>query len=296
MQRRVLAASIAAVAVAPGVFAAPASGGKLRVAVSFNALKEFVEAVGGDKVSVSGLIPADTEPHGFTPTIATMGRLKASDLFVVNGLGMEPWAEKTASVAAPGLKVVTASRGFTPIKLTDPGEIREHGDTDPHVWLSLSGAVYEADAIRKALSALRPADAPYFNARFAAFKKPLEALAATYAARFKSAKRRVFVTSHAAFAYLCRDFGLTQLSVEDIFAEGEPTIRKLADLAKLCRREGVKTIFTEEMVSPAVARTLAKEAGAKVKVIYTMETAEGGKTYAERMKANLEAIALALNE
>ncbi len=148
MQRRVLAASIAAVAVAPGVFAAPASGGKLRVAVSFNALKEFVEAVGGDKVSVSGLIPADTEPHGFTPTIATMGRLKASDLFVVNGLGMEPWAEKTASAAAPGLKVVTASRGFTPIKLTDPGEIREHGDTDPHVWLSLSGAVYEADAIR----------------------------------------------------------------------------------------------------------------------------------------------------
>ena len=58
----------------------------------------------------------------------------------------------------------------------------------------------------------------------------------------------------------------------------------------------MKTIFTEEMVSPAVARTLAKEAGAKVKVIYTMETAEGGKTYAERMKANLEAIALALNE
>ena len=164
------------------------------------------------------------------------------------------------------------------------------------MWLSLSGAVYEADAIRKALSALRPADAPYFNARFAAFKKPLEALAATYAARFKSAKRRVFVTSHAAFAYLCRDFGLTQLSVEDTFAEGEPTIRKLADLAKLCRREGVKTIFTEEMVSPAVARTLAKEAGAKVKVIYTMETVEGGKTYTERMKANLEAIALALNE
>ena len=50
------------------------------------------------------------------------------------------------------------------------------------------------------------------------------------------------------------------------------------------------------MVCPAVARTLAKEAGAKVNVIYTMETAEGGKTYAERMKANLEAIALALNE
>lgn len=49
-------------------------------------------------------------------------------------------------------------------------------------------------------------------------------------------------------------------------------------------------------MSPAVARTLAKEAGAKVKVIYTMETAEGGKTYTERMKANLEAIALALNE
>lgn len=294
MQRRVFVTGLTALAAVPGVCAAAADEAPLRVTVSFDALKEFVRALGGDKVTVTTLTPEDTEPHDFTPGIATMRQLKNADLFVVNGLGMEPWAEKTRAAADPHLQMLSASDGFLPIALTD-GE--KHGSaSDPHVWLSLTGALHEAGRIRAALAELRPADAANFDARFAVFKKTLEDLAASYGTRFKTAKRRVFVTSHASFAYLCREFGLTQVSVEDTFAEGEPTIGKLTALVKLCRKEGVKTIFTEAMVSPAVARTLAEEAGAKVKVIYTMETAEGGKTYAERMKANLEAIASALNE
>jgi zinc transport system substrate-binding protein len=95
---------------------------------------------------------------------------------------------------------------------------------------------------------------------------------------------------------MCRDFGLEQNSVEDVFASGEPTPQQLAKLVEFAKAKKVKTIFAEEMASPAVSETLANEVGAKVKTIYTIESAEDGKTYLERMKANLEAISAALNE
>ena len=75
---------------------------------------------------------------------------------------------------------------------------------------------------------------------------------------------------------------LEQKSIEDLFAEGEPTMKTLAELAKYCRKNNVKTVFAEELVSPAASKTLAEEAGAKVVAIYTMESNESGLSYLER--------------
>ncbi|MFH1512629.1 MAG: zinc ABC transporter substrate-binding protein, partial [Bacillota bacterium] len=96
------------------------------------------------------------------------------------------------------------------------------------------------------------------------------------------------------FGYLCRDFGLTQNSVEDVFAEGEPSAQQLAELVDYCRANGVTTIFAEEMASPEISETLANEVGANVKTIYTIESAEDGLSYLERMEANLYEIYLSL--
>ncbi|MCB6574851.1 zinc ABC transporter substrate-binding protein, partial [Phascolarctobacterium faecium] len=82
------------------------------------------------------------------------------------------------------------------------------------------------------------------------YNRQLQALQDEYAAKFKKAPRKDFVTGHAAFAYLCRDFGLTQQSVESVFSSGEPSARQLARLADYCRAHNVKTIFVEDMVSP----------------------------------------------
>ncbi len=95
------------------------------------------------------------------------------------------------------------------------------------------------------------------------------------------------MTGHAAFGYLCRDFGLTQKSVMDIYAGGEPSAQQLTALVEYCKENGVTTIFAEEMASPAVSQTLAAEVGAKVQTIFTMETSEDGRTYLERMEENL---------
>lgn len=127
-----------------------------------------------------------------------------------------------------------------------------------------------------------------------AFADEIDKMQEEYMKKVANATRKEIVTGHAAFGYLCRDLGISQESVEDVFASGEPSAQKLAELTDFCKAHNVKVIFTEDLVSPAVSETLAKEAGAKAEAIHTIESAEDGMTYLARMKDNLNKIAEAL--
>lgn len=259
--------------------------GKVAVVASFDAMKSFTEAVGGDKVAVVTLIPDGTEPHDFQPTPRSLRSLLHARLFIYNGLGMEPWAEEvTTAVGNPALVTVDASRGVDAI----PAEGRRRWD--PHCWLSLSAAQVEVQNIADALAEADPANAEFYQQNADACQKEFQSLLAEYQEKFRTAAGRHFVTGHAAFAYLCRDYGLTQESVAPVFAGGEPGAAQLARLADQCRAWGVKTIFMEDMVSPRVSETLAREVGASVETIHTLESAEDGRSYTDRMRDNLEKI------
>lgn len=264
---------------------------KVSISVTFNALKEFATAVGGDKVEVSTIIPEGTEPHDFEPKAQDLAGLNEADIFVYNGLGMEPWVEVSLQAADnDGLIMVEASKGVDPIKNLEEEEINEHGQYDPHIWLSLKGAGTMAANIKDALIKADPANKDYYEKNCADFVAALESLYSEFRDKLQSAAKKDFVTGHAAFAYLCRDFDLKQSSVEDVFAEGEPTAQSLAELVEYCKENGVTTIFAEEMVSPAVSQTLADEVGAKVEAIYTMESSEDNISYIDRMRDNLQKI------
>lgn len=270
---------------------AAAAADKLNVSVTFDAIAEFVKAVGGDRVEVFTIIPAGTEPHDFEPKAQDLVALSTAQIFVYNGLGMEAWVpDALAAADNPTLLAVDASNGAVPIANTGEKDIAEHGQYDPHLWLSLQGAQVEALNIKNALIAADPAYAADYEANYAAFAGQLNDLYAEYQAKFASVDRNHFVTGHAAFGYLCREFGLEQNSVEDVFAEGEPSAQQLAELVDYCRENGVTTIFAEELASAEVSQTLADEVGAKVVTIYTIESAEDGLSYLQRMEANLNAI------
>ncbi|OPJ58090.1 metal ABC transporter substrate-binding protein [Clostridium oryzae] len=264
---------------------------KIKVVVSFNAMKEFAYAVGKDKISVVTLIPNGTEPHDFEPKIGDMKSVSQADIFIYNGLGMENWVKQTLESAANSKRtVVEASKGIEPIKNSDADEIEEHGQYDPHAWLSLKNAEAAAKNIKDALVKVDSSNKGYYEKNYAKFSRELEKLFNEYRAKFEGASNKNFVTGHAAFAYLCRDFGLKQNSVEDVFAEGDPSAKKLKQLIDYCKENKIKTIFAEDMASPKVSQTLAKQVGAKVKKIYTLESKEDGKDYIESMKDNLKEI------
>ena len=152
------------------------------------------------------------------------------------------------------------------------------------------GAEIEGKNILDALVKADPANNDKYNKNYFDFLNKIEALFNDYKTKFRSVKNKNFVTGHAAFGYFSRDFGLIQNSVEDIFAEGEPSARRLAELIDYCKKNSIKTIFVEDVVSPKVSEALAKEVGAKTEKIYTIESAEKDKDYLECMKENLEKI------
>lgn len=264
---------------------------KLKVIVSFNAMKEFTYAIGKDKINIETLVPNGTEPHDFESNIKNMKSIKDADIFIYSGFGMESWKDKVINSAGnKNLVLVDASKDITPIKNTDSEEIKEHGTYDPHVWISLKSAKIQSKNIRDALSKADPKNKNFYYSNYEAFAKKLDALDTEYKNKFSHVKNKNFVTGHAAFAYLCRDYNLKQNSVEGVFAEGEPSPKKLEELIKYSRQNNIKTIFVENMVSPKVSNTLAKEINAKVEKIYTLESSEDNKDYIESMTYNLKTI------
>jgi zinc transport system substrate-binding protein len=264
---------------------------QVKVVVSFNAMREFTEAVGGNLVEIKTIIPDGVEPHDYEPKASDMINLNNSRIFIFNGYGMETWVGKSLkALNNKNLVAVEAAKGFAPIKNTDPDAIKEHGQYDPHVWLSLKGAENASKNIKEALISADPVNKSKYEKNYNVFIGQLESLFNEYKKKFDSIRNRNFVTGHAAFAYLSRDFGLNQNSIEDVFAEGEPSAKKMAELIDYCKKNGIKTVFVEDLVSPKISETLAKEVGAKAVQIYTVESKEEGMNYIQCMKANLEMI------
>jgi zinc transport system substrate-binding protein len=273
----------------------PQNPNKLQVVVSFNAMGELARAVGGDKIELRTIIPDGAEPHDFDPKASDLASLAQARVFIINGFGLEnDWAPKAIEAAGnKDLLVVTASTGAEAV--TDPrptlfGKNDGQADTDPHLWLSLQGAKLESRNICQAFSQADPANKAYYEKRYAAFATQLDQLYAQYEDKFTNEQKKVFVTGHSAFSYPARDFGLTQKSLQNVFASGEPSARRLKELADFCKANHITTIFVENMESPKISQTLADETNAEVEALDTMESSDGDKTYLDIQSENLEKI------
>lgn len=169
-------------------------------------------------------------------------------------------------------------------------EDHNHGEFDPHVWLSLDLAVIQATNIKNAIIEVDPENTDYYKANFESLVNDLTSLKDEYTEKFRTLENKEFVTGHAAFAYLCNEFGLTQSSISDVFGEGELTAKYLEELINYTKEHNVKVIFSESTASAKEAETLAKEAGATVEKIYSIETQEDDLDYLEAMRYNLDKI------
>ena len=290
--------------------------GKVAVAATFDAMKELTEVVGKDKVYVHTIIPPGVEAHDFEPKAGDLKFLMQAKAVVYNGLGMEPWlTDALHAVKQDNIKTICASNGIKPIELAeahhhhhhhhhedghdhddhdehdhDHDDDHDHEAVDPHAWLSLESAKVMVKNIADGLSEIDPANAAFYKGNAEAFITEADTLLTQYRSNFAQVTHRRFVTGHAAFGYLCRDFNLEQNSVEDVFSAGEPSAQQLAKLADYCNQYGIKVVFSENAASPQVSATLAKEVGASVQTIYTIESAEDGLSYMERMTSNIKKI------
>lgn len=264
---------------------------KLQIAASFYPMAEFAQAVGGDKVQVTTMVPAGAEPHDWEPAPKDLTRLGRSKVFVYNGI-VEPWAEQALNALSErNIMGVQAGEGLYEC----------NGKQDPHIWLSPKKALVEVERITAALCAADAANAEYYRANSKKYCAELAALDKKLENITASAKRTSFVTAHAAFGHLANDYGLRQLAIAGLSPDAEPTPADLQRLINTVRREDVKYIFFETLSNPKTAKLLAEETGAQVSVLDPLEglNEEGRRdklTYLKIMERNIENLDKALNE
>jgi zinc transport system substrate-binding protein len=155
------------------------------------------------------------------------------------------------------------------------------------------------DQVSRAMTRADPSDARTYQRNASRYRAEIKALDQRYREGLAHCARRVIVTSHAAFGYLAARYGLVQAPIAGLSPEAEPDPQRLAELADLVRRDGVTTIFTEELVSPRVADTLAREAGVKTAVLNPLEgltprEVARGESYVSVMRENFAALRAAL--
>lgn len=297
--------------------ATPQAKKKLSVVATFYPLAFLAEEIGGDRVAAENITPPGAEPHDYEPTPKDIEKLYSADVVLVNGSGLDAWAEnQKAALEEKGVKVLVFSDGLELL----PGEEAEHEEEaspqegtipqeeksqheenlyDPHVWLDPVLYGKGGGVLAKTLRSIDPEDASYFAVRLQAFQQKIAALDKDYSAGLQSCHQDTIFTSHQAFAYLAKRYGFDTLSISGLAPEAEPSPKRLAELATLAEEKGIKYVFFETLVSPRVAETLAQEIGASTLVFnplegLTDEEKGAGKDYFSIMEENLANLKLAL--
>ena len=280
-------------------------GGKVKVVASFYPMADFATKVGGDHVEGTNLVPAGTEPHEWEPSPTDVTKIKDADLLVYNGASMEGWVDDTlASLGNDAPATVVASDGIQ-LRAGDEheesgeGEAHEH-EYDPHVWLAPENAKHEMENIKNALVKVDPEHKDDYEANFEKYASQFDELDNDYRTKLSAVPNKTVVVSHEAFGYLCDAYGLNQVAIAGMDAEGEPDAQTMASIIDQVKAQNIKVIFSEDLVSPKVSQQIADATGATCEVLkpvegLTDEQLSAGEDYFSVMKANLDELVAALS-
>lgn len=245
--------------------------GKLSVVTTLFPLYDFVKKVGGDRVAVSLLLPPGVEAHAFEPTPGDIARIHRADVFVYTGEFMEPWAHDIIDGAEKDIKVVDASVGIEPTKEEEADHYDEskdeyhNGGVDPHIWLDFENATLMVGTIAEVFAEVDPEYANRYRENATLYRERLSALDRSYRASLESCMtKRIVYGGHYAFGYLARRYGLQYSAAQGFSPDAEPSAKDLAMLVERVRSDNIRFIFYEELTSPKIAETIAREAGAEL--------------------------------
>jgi len=234
----------------------------VRVLVSFSILADIARQVGGSDVAVTSLIGPDANEHVFEPSPDQVRQLTQAQLFIVNGFGLEGWRTRLIQSAQYRGLVVIATAGITPLMTTETDETAP--SPDPHAWQDPRNAVIYAEHIMRALAGIDPEHAEAHRHRFRDYRAALDALDRNVRdglALIPVEKRQV-ITTHDAFAYYGKAYGMTFMAPEGLNTASEPSAKSVAALIRQIRRQGIKALFLENISDPRLMEEIARETGA----------------------------------
>jgi zinc/manganese transport system substrate-binding protein len=291
-----------------GAMAEAHSSEKLKVVASFSILADFAAQVGGERISVTSLVGADSDAHVYEPTPRDVRKVAAADVIVVNGLGLEGWLNRLLEASGAKAPVTEASAGVSAIESSEHEAEHEdesehdHGAQDPHAFQSIGNAMIYVKNIAGALCKAAPSDCDEFRTNAAAYTAKLDELdkeVRDAVAKIPPDKRRI-ITSHDAFAYFAHEYGIGFLAPEGVSTDAEASAADVAKLIQQIRLQRASALFVENISDHRLIEQIGRETGLKVSgVLFSdaLSTERGpAASYTEMMRHNMRTILSAINE
>ncbi|MRK01194.1 zinc ABC transporter substrate-binding protein [Aeromicrobium sp. S22] len=297
---RLLLATVPLLAVLTACGGGAQDDGRASVVASSYPFAFVAERVGGSAVDVTNLTAPGTEPHDLELKPKQVASVQDADLVIYQEdfqAAVDQAVDQAGRSDDDTIDVASLVE-LLPNPSEEEGEHHaddghDHGDTDPHTWLDPRTMSALAEAVSTELSRIDPEHAADYQANADRLVDELTALDEDFTAGLRACRTRTIVTSHAAFQYLAARYDLKQVAIAGLDPSNEPSPSQLGDISRLVRAQKITTIFTEELVSPAIADTIAKETGATTA---TLDPIEGlsdqtkDETYLTLMRRNLDTL------
>lgn len=280
----------------------PSSG--LQVVTTLFPTYDFARTIGGDKAQVTMLLPPGVEPHTFEPRPEDMLKISRAGLFIYTSPAMEPWAAKVIKGIDSGtLRIVEAGQRVSYHSAASPDDdhhpageenSHDHKGLDPHIWLDFDNAFLMVDAILEGFVKADAGNADLYRRNAESLKKLLSSLDERYRKRLANCGTRTLLHGgHYTFGYMARRYHLDYHALSGVSSDSEPSAARMVALVKEIRSSGATHLFAEELLSPRLTETLAREAGVGVLMLHgahnlAREELDKGVSFFDLMERNLE--------
>jgi len=244
------------------------SQNKKRVLATASMIGDMAEVLSGGELEVKTIVPIGGDPHLYEPTPSDAALVNSADLILKNGLTFEGWLNELIENSGTKAEEVLVTEGIEPIKST----VYQNA-TDPHAWMDVTLGIKYAENIATALSKLDPENQKIYKFNLEVYKSQLKELDEYILNKIKEIpeQQRVLITSHDAFQYYGRRYGLTLESVLGTSTDATAQTSDVIQLTKVIREQKVPAVFVESTINPKMLKQIADDTGVKI----------GGKLFAD---------------
>ncbi|MEZ5058669.1 MAG: zinc ABC transporter substrate-binding protein [Saprospiraceae bacterium] len=266
-----------------------------KVVATASMIADMAENISGGLVDVETIVPIGGDPHIYEPTPSDAALVASADLILMNGLTFEGWLKELIENSGTSAKSILVTEGIAPIQST-----QYENASDPHAWMAANNGIVYIDNITKALMELDPENAKSYEFNFKMYKQQLTDMDIYIQKEISKIpeERRVLITSHDAFQYFGRRYGVRLESVLGTSTDADVQTSDIIRLNKVIKESGVPAVFIESTINPKLLNQIAKDNNVKI----------GGKlfsdsigdkdseapTYLDMLKHNTDAIVAAL--
>lgn len=273
----------------------------VKAVASFSILGDLVRQVGGERVSVDVLVGPGADAHVFQPSPSHAKQVAQAQVVFANGLGFEGWMQRLLKTAGYKGQPVVMSQGIKPLQTEeDDHGHHAHGEADPHAWQSVPNVITYVANIAKGLCTADAAGCDGYKKNAEAYTVQLRALDAEIKAAWAAvpAAQRKLITSHDAFGYYAKAYGVKFLAPQGVSTDSEASAKGVAQLVRQIKKENIKALFVESVSDPRLIAQIGRETGVKPAgelFSDSLSDASGpASTYVALMRANTKAMTRAV--